>query len=50
MTVNSKSIEKKTKRKRKTLEELTIQNDYLFKRIMSEKDICIKFVQIIRLF
>ena len=47
MTVNSKSIEKKTKRKRKTLEELTIKNDYLFKRIMSEKDICIKFVQII---
>ena len=36
-----------TKRKRKTLEELTIQDDYLFKRIMSEKDICIKFVQII---
>ena len=47
MTVNSKSTEQKTKRKRKTLEELTIQNDYLFKRIMSEKDICIKFVQII---
>ena len=47
MTVNSKSIEKKTKRKRKSLEELTIKDDYLFKRIMSEKDICIKFVQII---
>ena len=47
MTVNLKSIEETTKRKRKTLEELTIQDDYLFKRIMSEKDICIKFVQII---
>ena len=47
MTVNSKSTEQKTKRKRKTLEELTIKDDYLFKRIMSEKDICIKFVQII---
>ena len=47
MTVNSKSTEQTTKRKRKTLEELTIQDDYLFKRIMSEKDICIKFVQII---
>ena len=47
MTFNPKSTEQKTVRKRKTLEELTIQNDYLFKRIMSEKDICIKFVQII---
>ena len=47
MTVNLKSTEEITKRKRKTLEELTIQDDYLFKRIMSEKDICIKFVQII---
>ena len=47
MTVNSKSTEQTTKRKRKTLEELTIQDDYLFKRVMSEKDICIKFVQII---
>ncbi len=42
----SVTITEKT-RKRKTLEELTIQDDYLFKRIMSEKDICIKFVQII---
>ena len=47
MTVNSKSTEQKTVRKRKTLEELTIQDDYLFKRIMTEKNICIKFVQII---
>ena len=47
MNVNSKSTEQKTAKKRKTLEELTIQDDYLFKRIMSEKDICIKFVQII---
>ena len=39
--------EQTTKRKRKTLEELTIKDDYLFKRIMSEKDICLKFVQII---
>ena len=41
------SITETTKRKRKTLEELTIQDDYLFKRVMTEKDICIKFVQII---
>ena len=47
MTVNLKSTEQTTKKKRKTLEELTIKDDYLFKRIMSEKDICIKFVQII---
>ena len=43
----TEKIEEKTTRKRKTLEELTIQDDYLFKRIMSEKDICIKFLQII---
>ena len=47
MTVNSISTEQTTTRKRKTLEELTIQDDYLFKRVMSEKDICLKFVQII---
>ena len=39
--------EEPTTRKRKTFEELTIQDDYLFKRIMSEKDICLRFVQII---
>ena len=39
--------EETTTRKRKTFEELTIQDDYLFKRIMTEKDICLKFVQII---
>ena len=39
--------EESTTRKRKTFEELTIQDDYLFKRIMTEKDICLKFVQII---
>ncbi|MBR0519011.1 Rpn family recombination-promoting nuclease/putative transposase [bacterium] len=39
--------EEPTTRKRKTFEELTIQYDYLFKRIMSEKDICLRFVQII---
>ena len=43
---NTEEVEPST-RKRKTLEELTIQDDYLFKRIMSEKDICLKFVQII---
>ena len=34
--------EEPTTRKRKTFEELTIQYDYLFKRIMSEKDICLR--------
>ena len=45
-TENTEEVEQTT-RKRKTLEELTIQDDYLFKRIMSEKDICLRFVQII---
>ena len=47
LSVTTEKIEETTTRKRKTLEELTIQDDYLFKRIMSEKDICLRFVQII---
>ena len=37
----------KTKKKRqiKPFEKLTIQDDYLFKRIMFEKDICIRFLE-----
>ena len=37
----------KTKKKRqiKPFENLTIQDDYLFKRIMLEKDICIRFLE-----
>ena len=47
VTTTEKTEEEPTKRKRKTFGELTIQDDYLFKKIMSEKDICLKFVQII---
>ncbi len=46
-TAGKTEEETTTTRKRKTFEELTIQDDYLFKRIMTEKDICLRFVQII---
>ncbi|MBR0519116.1 Rpn family recombination-promoting nuclease/putative transposase [bacterium] len=35
----------KKRRKIKPFEKLTIQDDYLFKRIMLEKDICIRFLE-----
>ena len=35
----------KKKRQIKPFEKLTIQDDYLFKRIMFEKDICIRFLE-----
>ena len=52
MTKNKENLKKNTNntetvRKRKTLEELTIQDDYLFKRIMEENDICIRFLEIL---
>ncbi|MBR0518293.1 Rpn family recombination-promoting nuclease/putative transposase [bacterium] len=50
MTTNKKNLKKnntETVRKRKTLEELTIQDDYLFKRIMEENDICTGFLEIL---
>ena len=39
MTTENTKIENK-ERKRKTWEELTFQDDYLFKRVMCEIDIC----------
>ena len=52
MTENKENLKKnrnnnETVRKRKTLEELTIQDDYLFKRIMEENDICTGFLEIL---
>ena len=37
----------KKKRQIKPFEKLTIQDDYLFKRIMFEKDICIRFLEVL---
>ena len=37
----------KKKRHIKPFEKLTIQDDYLFKRIMFEKDICIRFLEVL---
>ena len=39
VTTEKTDEEEPTTRKRKTFEELTIQDDYLFKRIMTEKEL-----------